>query len=450
MRFIFRLPARGYGLRRSSRAFFQLTAVLCLAATILMAVISPSIAQKAGGGNRAVKVEVAEVRTQIIANLIDVQGRMTAGPFEAVTAVTNAITEIGKLQIGDQVRPGDIIAVQDSAKLELRLEQLKSRLREAEVKLKDGKAELAAEGDLLNVAKAQAALLAGKAERAKELVTNNALPVESAETALNASLAADMQVLTRESSIMRKKAQQAVLTVTIEQTETEIKQVIADVKATKLRAKTAGQIIYIADYRRGYSREGEVVAKIINLDGFEVEAEVPVAYLPYVQSTKKFLGRGLDGSLVELAIRVSLPFQNLRSGTRTMRFSLIEKVPTILQADNAVVVMQIPTTSPKPQVIVPKDAVLPVSGGHMVYLADENRAKRQIIQIGAAVKDGFIVLGGLTAGQKVVVRGNEQLSDGKEIQISGGKRKAKAEADNSTENASKESQQKTKQQKGSN
>ena len=94
VRFTFRLPALRYGLRRSSRAFFQLTAVLCLATLILMAVISPSIAQKAGGGNRAVKVEVAEVKTQIIANLIDVQGRMTAGPFEAVTAVTNAITEL--------------------------------------------------------------------------------------------------------------------------------------------------------------------------------------------------------------------------------------------------------------------------------------------------------------------------------------------------------------------
>jgi hypothetical protein len=29
---------------------------------------------------------------------------------------------------------------------------------------------------------------------------------------------------------------------------------------------------------------------------------------------------------------------------------------------------------------------------------------------------------GLTAGQKVIVRGNEQLSDGKEIQIGGGKK----------------------------
>ena len=67
-------------------------------------------------------------------------------------------------------------------------------------------------------------------------------------------------------------------------------------------------------------------------------------------------------------------------------------------------------------VIVPKDAVLPVTGGHLVYLAEGGQAKRQIIQIGAAVEDGFIVRQGLSPGQKVVVRGNEQLSDGRQIQ----------------------------------
>ena len=93
-----------------------------------------------------------------------------------------------------------------------------------------------------------------------------------------------------------------------------------------------------------------------------------------------------------------------------------------MQADNAVVVMQVPTTSPTPLLVVPKDAVLPLAVGHMVYLADGDRARRQIVQIGAAVDDGFIVKKGLTAGQKVIVRGNEQLSDGKEIQIGGGKK----------------------------
>ena len=450
MYFTYRLPSLGNGLRCGLRACLKLTSVLGLALAIVIGSIGPSFAQKSGGGNRAAKVEVAEVKTQIIANLIDVQGRVAAGPLEAVTSVTNAITEIGELRIGDQVRPGDILAVQDSSRLVLRLEQLKARLREAEVKLADSKAELSAEETLLNVAKAQAALLAGKAQRAKELVANNALPVDSAETALNASLTANIQVLTRESSIARKKAQRAVLMVTVEQTKIEIKQLAVDIKATKLRAKTTGQIIYIADYLRGFAREGEVVAKIIDLSGFEVEAEIPVAYLPYLQSTSKILGRGLDGSLVEMAFRVSLPIQNLRSGTRTVRFSVIGNMPPILQADNAVIVMQVPTTSPKPQVVVPKDAVLPVTGGHMVYLVDENRAKRQVIQIGAAVKDGFIVLGGLRTGQKVVVRGNEQLSDGKEIQISGAKRNVKPEASNNVGAGGEDDRQKAKPGKGTN
>ena len=76
-----------------------------------------------------------------------------------------------------------------------------------------------------------------------------------------------------------------------------------------------------------------------------------------------------------------------------------------MQAHNAVVVIQVPTTGPKPMVIVPKDAVLPLTGGHLVYLAEGNRAKRQIIQIGAAVEDGYIVRKGLSPGQKVIVRG---------------------------------------------
>jgi hypothetical protein len=105
-----------------------------------------------------------------------------------------------------------------------------------------------------------------------------------------------------------------------------------------------------------------------------------------------------------------------------MRFSVNGGIPSILQADNAVVVIQVPTTSPIPLLVVPKDAVLPLTAGHMVYLADGDRARRQIIQIGAAVDDGFIVKKGLTVGQKVIVRGNEQLSDGREIQIGGGKK----------------------------
>ena len=68
---------------------------------------------------------------------------------------------------------------------------------------------------------------------------------------------------------------------------------------------------------------------------------------------------------------------------------------------------------------MPKDAVIPVAGGHIVYLAINGRAKRQPVKIGAAVASGFIVKSGLAAGDVVVTRGNEQLSDGKTIEYDG-------------------------------
>lgn len=422
MSFTYPLPAARYGFRGGFSAYFQFAAGLGFAAAIVIGTVTPSWAQKAGGGKRTARVEIAEVKTQVLSNFTEVQGRVTVGLVDSVTAVTNAKTQLGEFRLGDQVVPGDVIAIQDSAKLELRISQLRARLREAKLRLADSDNELRAEAGLLEINKAQAELLAGKAERAKELVANNALAVDAAETAFNASLTANLQLLSRESSIARKKAQREMNSVTIAQTEFEIAQLVKDIKATKLRTQTAGQITFLADYRRGYAREGEIIAKITDLNNFEIEAEIPVTYLGYIETAKSISGRGLDGSKLEMQLRVSLPVQNLRSATRTIRFSASGGIPSILQADNAVVVMQVPTTSPTPLLVVPKDAVLPLAVGHMVYLADGDRARRQIIQIGAAVDDGFIVKKGLTAGQKVIVRGNEQLSDGKEIQIGGGKK----------------------------
>ena len=68
-----------------------------------------------------------------------------------------------------------------------------------------------------------------------------------------------------------------------------------------------------------------------------------------------------------------------------------------------------------------KKAVIPVAGGHIVYTAVDGRAKRQSIELGAAVPSGFIVKSGLAAGTVVVTRGNEQLSDGNAIEYVGDK-----------------------------
>ena len=417
--------------------FLRAVVVTTLCLPLVSYAVTPAMAQRAGGQNRATKVGVEIIETRILADFTDVQARIVAAPADTITATTNAITEIRNWRLGDMVAPGDVIARQDRSRLDLKLSQLQAKLAEAKIKLADSQAEITAEAGLLAVARTQAKLLTGKAERARGLAANNALPIDAAETAQNASLTANLAVLARESAIARKTAQLEIAKVGMAQLEDEIEQTAKDVKATNLTSRVSGQIVFLADYRRGYAREGEMIAKIMDLDKFEIEAEIPVDYLPLLEAAKKVNGRGLDGKTVDLSMRVALPVQNTRTATRTIRFHPDSELSASMRAVNAVVVVQVPVTSPAQQVIVPKDAVLPVTGGHMVYLAVEGKARRQIIQLGGPVAGGFIVKKGLAAGQTVIVRGNEQLSDGKDIETGGKSKGDKSKGDKSEDDRPK-------------
>ena len=113
-----------------------------------------------------------------------------------------------------------------TAKLELQLKKVQAKLRETELRLADSQAELQTEAELLAVSEAQAALLAGKAKRAEGLVANNALAADAAEMAFNASMTANLSLLTRQSSIARKKTQQKIFRVMIDQINAEITQLL--------------------------------------------------------------------------------------------------------------------------------------------------------------------------------------------------------------------------------
>ena len=384
---------------------------------------------QSSGKPRATKVIVAEVVTETIADFSELQGRLLAGAIESVTAVTSAEIEILDLQLGDRVSKGQNIAKQDPAKLVLNRVVLQAQLTETNLKYDDLAAEIESEKASIQITEQRTALLDRKAERAKDLVANNALPIDAAETALSNSLTARQNLLAQKSGLARKKAQFAIAAVGKDRLRAQIKQLDADIAATTLRARSNGQIIYLFDDKRGFAREGDIIARILDPSIFEVEVEVPVNQLAFLQDVTTVGARTLDGYQLELTVRVILPVQNTRTATRIVRFRMDAQPDEAMLANNAVVTVQTPITSPSPMIIVPKDAVIPVAGGHIVYLAVNGRAKRQPIKLGAAVESGFIVRSGLAAGALVVTRGNEQLSDGKTIEYRGDKGESVTKAD---------------------
>jgi hypothetical protein len=73
---------------------------------IVIATINPSWAQKAGGGKRTARVEIAEVKNPNSVEFHRGSGAGNCWPFESVTAVTNATTQLGEFRLGDRVVPG--------------------------------------------------------------------------------------------------------------------------------------------------------------------------------------------------------------------------------------------------------------------------------------------------------------------------------------------------------
>ncbi len=370
---------------------------------------------------RNVRVAVAEIKTTVIPDFIEMQARVVASSIESVNAVTNAQIKILSLKLGDVVIKGQKIAKQNGDHLTLDKIVLEATLSETEVRNSELLVEIKNETALLDLAKQKSILLAHKADRAKDLVANDALSVDAAETALNVSLSARQKVLVQQGDIARQKAQLALTKIAMRRLRAQIKQLDADIQATTLRAQSNGQIIFLADYSRSYAREGEVIARILDPSIFEVELEVPIGQLSYLNEADTITAYTLNEQSLSLIARAILPVQNTRTATRTVRFSLVKTPKGVPLADNAIVKVQLPVTSPWPAIIVPKDAVIPIAGGHIVYVAINGFAKRQSIKLGAAVNAGFIVRSGLEAGAIVVIRGNEQLSGGEALEIDGTK-----------------------------
>ena len=82
--------------------------------------LQPALAQYGGVST----VETASAQRQVLSNFADVQGRVTTGASDAITAFTNARVRLAPLKIGDFVKVGQKIAQKSSEKLKARLSLL--------------------------------------------------------------------------------------------------------------------------------------------------------------------------------------------------------------------------------------------------------------------------------------------------------------------------------------
>lgn len=376
---------------------------------------------------RAATVETSAAETEVVAKQIAVQGRVRSGlPYE-ISAPLTAIIKIEELRTGDFVQRGQKLAEQSTADLQAQRRRTKLSLAETQQSKQQAQTDLKFRQMLTDVAKRKLALLRQRADRAKNLVKKGTLSVEALETVQTNLLAAEEQMLVRQQEASQLQAQLSALSIRIEKLQLDLNELEKDITSATLIAPISGQLVSLIDGNNRFMREGELVTRIRNKADFEIEAQIPAGYIQFVEQAGKVRAERSNSSsrkstgnkFLQLIFRATLPEENMRTGTRTVRFQIANGLLEDLQADNTPVTLFVPTGPPVPVVTVPQDALIPVLGGHVVFVVEGDTVSRQRVRLGGTNGNNAIIKDGLAAGDVIVVKGNEGLSDGSKIQLPG-------------------------------
>ena len=216
----------------------------------------------------------------------------------------------------------------------------------------------------------------------------------------------------------------------LEQTEANRDLALSDAKLIKVRLRQIDDQIRRADVRAPFSgvitsrahragedvARGEVLAQMTDILNMEVRAFVPLKHLQRTVVGESIEVFATDAQFAG-SIRSLVPTGDIRSQTFEARIDLPLAASGVWTVGQLVSV-GIPIRSGKQTLAIPRDAlILRQNGSYVFRINEENKAERIEVSIGDSAGDLIAVSGSIAEGDRVAVRGGENLKDGAEVKI---------------------------------
>ena len=358
----------------------------------LALVVALVLAGAAGAARaqEAAPVGVDAVRVEPLDQTQPVIGRFVARQAGEVAARTAGSITALPVQVGDRVKTGDVIAALDVERLTWQRDLAASTAREMEALLDSAESQLVKRRQEL-----------ARLEGIRQSAAFNQARYEDAVQDLatgEAAVAAAGAVLAR--------------------VRANLKIAEDDLRHGRVLAPYDGVINRRLTEVGAYVQVGDPVASMINEDDLEVEADVPYNRMAGMQPDTVVTIELADGSSHNAVVRAIGAEENPMTRTRQVRFTPAVEGARVKNAVGESVAVGLPLGAPREVVTVHKDAILKRQGMSLVYVVGEDdTAQVRPVELGEAVGPRFEVLGGIAAGDMVVVRGNERLRPGQAVTV---------------------------------
>jgi len=174
----------------------------------------------------------------------------------------------------------------------------------------------------------------------------------------------------------------------------------------------------------GFTRTG--IATIVDMNSNEVEVDVNESYIARVQPGQKCKAT-LDAypdAPYDAKVRTVIPTADRQKATVKVRVSF-DKLDSKILPDMGVKVAFLEeeppaakgkAKGPEPVAFIPKSAVRTDANASYVFLARGGKAERRAVKLGEDRGTEVAVLAGVAPGDSLVVKGQENLRDGQEIE----------------------------------
>jgi RND family efflux transporter MFP subunit len=352
-----------------------------------LAVIAPVIALTACGHEAveqvetaaAVPVSVEAAKVETLESTISVSGIVAPGPGAdlLVTAPAAArIAEIPRAE-GDAIRAGDLLVRFDIPSLAADLDAKRAGVKQAQARLDTARANVARLGPLVE----RGVTAQRDLDDARRAETEAEADVAQAQSAVAAATALGARAVVR----------------------APFTGVVAK------RWHNPGDLVEAS--------ASDPVIRVINPNQLQILAAVPVADLAHVTPGRQGRAVGPGSDERQPVTVLTRPAQiDPKTTLADVRLAFVNR--TTLPAGAAVVVEIVSETRPN-ALVVPTVAIVREGDTAFVMVAGaDSKAHKQVVKTGLESHDRVEILSGLTAGDRVIVHGQDDLPDNAAITVS--------------------------------
>lgn len=388
-------------------------------------------------------VTVAQVASESVSRSLDATGSVAAFEMSPVMSQATGL-QIQQVLVeqGQVVKAGQLLARLDDSVLQAQLNQAQASVAQAEARLAElragsrseeiarAKEAVSSAESAVTAAESDLELARTRVDRNKILQSEGAIARDRLDEVYNQERSTRSQLEQAQARLREAKQQLAQLEAgprreVITQAEAQLAQAQAQVQSTmaqlnntRVVAPVSGKIAE-RDARVGdVTSPSQTLFKIIENGRLELVAKVPETQLPQIRPGQSVIITSNADSSLKLSGKVREIDPMVDEASRQAKVKI--DLPASASLKPGMFLRASITTSAAQGLTLPAKAILPQSDGSAIayILQPDNTVKAQPVEVGEVLGDNRVeIKSGLSASDRVVVKGAAYLKDGDKVNV---------------------------------